>query len=183
MLNLLEVSVKLIINFSTKLQEPLGISERQLEKFRALEENDQHEKLVNNMRPPQPLNGRKVYEIQIPKPHPTQRSVQNNQPKKSNESKTLFILSFIFTYIGFWYMIVFYLLHTGWTKSTLTAQYIIKIIKILETPFMSSNFDKPRSKITLHTNVSFGKKEPFSLTHDPYKNKSKLKKYLSLFQA
>ena len=101
MLNLLEVSVKLIINFSTKLQEPLGISERQLEKFRALEENDQHEKLVNNMRPPQPLNGRKVYEIQIPKPHPTQRSVQNNQPKKSNESKTLFILSFIFTYIGF----------------------------------------------------------------------------------
>ena len=43
--------------------------------------------------------------------------------------------------------------NTGWTKSTLVPQYIIKIRNVLEAPFMNSNFDSLTSYLItlLHT--------------------------------
>ena len=37
---------------------------------------------------------------------------------------------------------------TGWKKSTLPLQYIIKIRHFVETPLINSNFDKPSSNLT-----------------------------------
>ncbi|XP_006641282.1 carbonic anhydrase 7 [Lepisosteus oculatus] len=46
------------------LKEPIHVSEKQMEKFRMLlftSEEEERQRMVDNFRPPQPLNGRKVY--------------------------------------------------------------------------------------------------------------------------
>ena len=69
MVIVINYSVALIAKGLTKsfyiwFQDPVGISTRQMAKFRALVENSDGKKMVNNFRPVQNLNGRQILDVE-----------------------------------------------------------------------------------------------------------------------